>query len=787
MFSNYLKIAFRSLVKNSIYSVINLAGLAVGLACSILILLWVNHELSYDKFHTNANQIHQLWIHANYEGRVNSFLSVPFPSKDELKTRDSRIKNTVLADWGTDHLLTIDDKHVNSMGNIVSEEFLDIFHFPMVKGDPESALDDPNSIVITEATATTLFGDADPIGKVISLDNKYEVKVTGVLKNIPQNSSFQFNFLMPLKLVLQEGYIQEAVGDWGDYSWHVYVELQPEVAKEDVEKVIKNVLVEKGQKDMPREFFLHPLLRWRLHSTFENGKEAGGMFDYVQGFSIIALFIIVMACINFMNLATARSESRAREVGIRKSIGSRRKELIFQFIGESVMIAALSFVLALVLVEMSLPLYNNLVKTTLSIDYTSKEFWLYSTAIILITGIFSGSYPAFYLSSFEPAQVLKGKLQVGKNTTPRQVLVVLQFVFATGLVIGTLVVSQQIQYTKSRSLGYDQENLISVSANEDMAKNYKAIKQELLNSGVAVSVTKSNSPITEVYSNNFLDWPGLPEGSKVLFTTIATEYDYAQTMGIKILEGRDFSEDFKSDSAAVLVNKTAADMMGLKETIGTQVTYWGERKGTIIGVIDDVLMGSPNGHIMPSFVVFQPYWVNAVTIRLGKTSDTEASLKKVEDIFKKLDPAHPFEYRFVDDLYARKFSGIKMVNNIANLFAFLAIFITCLGLFGLAAFTAEQRKKEIGIRKILGASISGLVSMIAKEFTWLVIISFVIAAPLSWWGFNNYLERYAYHIDFPLWVLAFSGIVCLVFTLLIVCTQALKAARGNPVDSLRSE
>ncbi|MEO7989665.1 MAG: FtsX-like permease family protein, partial [Chryseolinea sp.] len=670
---------------------------------------------------------------------------------------------------------------------LTREEFLDIFHFSMVAGQPEIALDEPNSIVLTEATAKTLFGDADPIGQIILLDNKNEVKVTGVVKNIPDNSSIQFNFLIPLKLFQNENLVQESDGDWGDYSWQVYVELQPGIDKAEVESTIKNVLVEKGQKDMPREFFLHPMLRWRLHSSFENGKESGGMSDYVQGFSIIAIFILVMACINFMNLATARSQSRAREVGIRKSIGSRRKELIFQFIGESILIAAISFIFALVIVEISLPLYNNLVNKTLFINYTSPEFWFYSISIIIITGVFSGSYPAFYLSSFEPVKVLKGKMQVGKNATPRQALVVLQFVFATGLIIGTLIISQQIQHTKERALGYDQENLITVWNNEEIGKNYKAIKQELLTSGAVVSVTKSNSPVTEIFSNNFLDWPGKPEDQKVLFTTIATEYDYTKTLGVKVLEGRDFSEEFKADTASIIVNKAAADIMGLKETIGTQVTFWGERKATIVGIIDNVLMGSPNSQIKPAFIVFEPQWVSALTVRLEKTANTEESLKKVESVFKKLDPAHPFEYAFVDQQYAKKFSTITMINRIANLFTILAIFITSLGLFGLASFTAEQRKKEIGIRKVMGASVSSLVSLIAKEFSWLVIIAFAIAAPLSWWGFSNFLEKYAYRINFPWWVIAFSGLACLTFTLLIVSTQALKAAMSNPTESLRSE
>ncbi len=790
MLRNYFKIAIRSLLKNSVYSFINIAGLAVGLACSILLALWVADELSYDTFHSNADQIHQLHINATFDGKINSFSSVPFPSKDELKIKDSRIKSTVLVDNTSTHLLTFGDKRINQNGHIVSEEFLDIFHFPMLKGQPEIALKDPNSIVLTEATAKALFGDGDPIGQTIVVNAKYEVKVTGVLNNIPTNSSIQFNLLLPLNLFKNEEFIKEADGDWGDYSWQVFVELQPGVDKPEVETTIKNILVEQGQADMPREFFLHPMLRWRLHSSFENGKESEGMNnlnDLVHGFSIIGIFITLMACINFMNLATARSQSRAREVGIRKTIGSRRKELILQFIGESVLITAISFFFALVLVELSLPLYNNMVEKTLFINYSDFRLWLYSLGIILITGIFSGSYPAFYLSSFEPAKVLKGTLQVGKNATPRQALVVLQFVFATGLMIGTLVISQQIQHTKSRTIGYDQENLITIWNSDDIAKNYNTIKQELLNSGAVVSVTKSNSPVTEIFANNFLSWPGKPSDQNVIFSLIATEYDYTKTLGIKMLEGRDFSEDFKGDTASILVNKAAADVMGLKEIIGTQVTFWGERKATIIGVMDDVLMGSPSAKVTPSFVVFFPQWVSALTIRLERTTDTKAAIKKVEDVFRKLDPAHPFEYAFVDVQYAKKFSLITMINRIANLFTLLAIFITSLGLFGLAAFTAEQRKKEIGIRKVMGASITGLVAMIAKEFSWLVIIAFLIAAPLSWWGFSNFLESFAYRIEFPWWVIAFSGTSCLAFTLLIVSTQALKAAMRNPVDSLRSE
>lgn len=788
MLKNYLKIALRNLLKNPAYSFINIAGLSIGLACSMLILLWVSHELSFNKFHDNAAQIHQLWINATYDGKVNSLNSVPMPSKEAIQAADSRIKNTAFAGWGTIHLLSVGEKRINNTGQIVSEEFLDIFHFPMINGSSENALDEPHSIVLTESTAKALFGDAEPMGQVILVDNKNEVKVTGVLKDVPANSSLQFNFLLPLSLLQNEGWIQESMGDWNDNSWQVYVELQPGVAKEEVEATIKGLLVKNGVVDTPREFFLHPMLRWRLHSSFENGKETGGMADYVKGFTIIAIFILVIACINFMNLATARSEGRAREVGIRKSIGSRRRELIFQFIGESILIAAISFILAIAMVELSLPLYNDLVNKTLTIDYTGGAFWIFAITMILLTGILSGSYPAFYLSSFQPVKVLKGKIQVGKSAnTPRQVLVVFQFIFAIALIVGTLVISKQIQHTKDRQLGYDQENLLNVWHNEDIGKNYYAIKQELLSSGVVASVTKSNSPITDIYSNNFIDWPGKPADQKVIFWTVTTEFDYTKTMGIKLLEGRDFSQDFKSDTASVMINKAAMEIMGLRETVGTKVSFWGDRTATIIGVIDNVLMGSPHGEIKPTMIVFQPDWVSAVSIRLEKTKDVQGSIKKVELIFKKLDPSHPFSYSFVDEQFSRKFTTITMINRIANLFAFLAIVITGLGLLGLAAFTAEQRTKEIGIRKILGATIPSLVKMIAKEFTWLIIIAFFIAAPISWWGFQKFLEQYTYHIDFPIWVLALSGGLTFIFGLAIVSFQAFKAAAANPVESLRSE
>jgi ABC-type antimicrobial peptide transport system permease subunit len=529
-------------------------------------------------------------------------------------------------------------------------------------------------------------------------------------------------------------------------------------------------------------------LKWRLNSNFENGKEAGGRIDFVKMFGVIAVFILVIACINFMNLSTARSERRAREVGIRKSVGSKRIELIFQFIGESLFISTVAFVIAVLLAQLLMPYYNNLVDKKLFIDYQSSEFWLFAFGLILLTGVVSGSYPAFYLSSFQPAKVLKGKIQTGKSgSTPRKILVTLQFGFSILLIIGTIVIYQQIQHSKGRALGYDQENLITVAYTTEVGKNYRAIKLELLQTGAVNSVTKSNSPITDIWSNNFLGWPGKPESQKVIFSTIATEYDYVKTMGIKLLDGRDFSEDFKSDSMAIIVNKAAMDLMQLKNPMGERLDLWGKKR-ELIGIVDNVLMGSPFQPVKPMFIVLDPNWISSVTIRLEKTKDLAASLKKVEAVFKKYSPAYPFEYDFADVEFAKKFNDINMTSRLASLFALLAIIITGLGLFGLAAFAAEQRTKEIGIRKVMGASVSSLVGLMSKDFSRLVIIAFVVSSPIAWWLLNHFiLDKYKDRIDIAWWVFPITGLIALTFALAIVSTQALRAAHANPAVSLRND
>lgn len=787
MLKNFFKVAIRNLYKNSLYSIINIAGLAIGIMCTILIVLWVTDETSFDKFLPKSDLLYQVYVNAEFDGKINTWRSVPLPTYEEMKIASSNITNSVVTGWGAERLLENKEIKMMKEGYYVSEEFLDMFQYPLLYGNAEDVLDEPSSIIITESTAKALFGDEDPMNKVIRVSDEYELTVTGILKDIPKNSSFQFDYLMPWKYREQVNpWVVENKDNWGNYSFQIFVELNNVTNEADVQNEIRDILTEKGEIDVPRELFIHPMLKWRLHSNFENGKSAGGMNDYVNLFTIIAIFILVIACINFMNLATARSERRAKEVGIRKSIGSNRIELIAQFLGESLFIATIAFTLAVLMTLAVLPAYNNLVDKQLFLDFSSSSFWIFTIAIISITGLVSGSYPAFYLSSFKPIATLKGKINVGKGgSTPRKVLVTLQFGFSILLMIGSVVIYEQIELVKNRLLGYDQENLITVEMSQALRDNFNVLKTELLQSGDVVAVTRSNSAITQINSNNFLGWPGKPEEQKVIFTTITTTYDYAKTMGIEVLMGRDFSEDFTSDSTAIVINKAALDLMNLDEPLGTELDLWDNTR-TLIGVVDNVLMGSPYEEVKPMFLILED-WGGVMTVRLSNKDDIQATIATVKTIFDKYNPAYPFDYSFVDVDFQEKFTTISLTQQLATMFSILAIFITGLGLFGLASFTAQQRTKEIGIRKVLGASVSSLVSLMSKEFSRLVLISFVLSFPVAWWMLNQYLERYPIRVGLNWWIFVLIGVITLGFALIIVANQAFRAARTNPVKSLRNE
>lgn len=595
MLRNHFKIAIRNLIKNPAYSFINIAGLSVGLASSLLIMLWVADEYSYDTFHKNYESIFKLYQSQQWAQGIGTVNAMPYPMKDALLDKSSQIKHVVMTNWGEGNLLQVNDKRFNKMGISATEDFFKVFSFDMVKGNPATALSEPNAIVITESTARALFGDEDPVNKLIKIDNDREQKVTGVIKDIPKNSFLSnYDYVLPFSYYeATQNWVRNSKNNWNNNSFQMYVQLQPGATEAEVNHAIKDLIKENNDKAPTAVLFLHPLSKWRLYSDFENGKNTGGLIEYVKLFTAIAVFVLIIACINFMNLATARSEGRAKEVGIRKSIGSRRKELIAQFIGESVLVTLVAFLLAIGIMETALPGYNMLVNKNISVDYSNPLVWGIALAMIVVLGVFSGSYPAFYLSSFQPVKVLKGKVNTGKGaSTPRKVLVTLQFGFSIFLIIGTLIIYQQIQHVKKRDVGYNRENLLQIWTNSEAEQNFQTLREALIQSGAVTSVCKSNSPITAIFSNNEVKWPGMQTDQRVGFNTIATEYDYAQTMGITMLEGRDFSRDFPSDSSAVVINRAAADFMGLKNPIGEKLIF-NDQELHIIGVMPNIVMANP--------------------------------------------------------------------------------------------------------------------------------------------------------------------------------------------------
>ncbi|MBA4144488.1 MAG: ABC transporter permease [Cytophaga sp.] len=790
MFKNYFKIAFRTLQRNLAYSLINVIGLSIGIASSILILLWVYDEISYDTHFTNYNLIHQVKLNTTTETEIITRAQVPMPLKDVLESQDSRVDKSCIT-IRQNALLTVGDKKMNKVGLDAGESFLEMFDFKMIEGNPATALKELRSIVLTQSTATALFGKEDPMGKMVQvkIENTEELKVTGVIADPPVNSTFRPDFILPFAYFEATSvWVHYARSNWNNNAFEIYVQLQPGANKEDVDLSIRDLIKKNSKDKSEKALFLHPMSHWKLYDKFENGKEVGRTLEYLRMFSCIAIFILVIACINFMNLSTARSEHRAREVGIRKSVGSNRKQLLVQFLGESILIAGMAFILSIVLVELLLPFYTTWVRKELTINYASPAFWLFGISLTLITGLLAGSYPAFYLSSFKPIAVLKGKMAAGKRgNMPRQVTVTLQFGFSILLIIGTIVVYQQINYLRHREIGYDRENLMMVWSSSDIEKNFKPLKEELLRSGAAVSVCKSSTPITAINSSSPLQgWPGMLPDQKVEVNNIATEYDYTKTMGVRLIEGRDFSEEFKSDTAAILLNQAAVNTLHLKDPIGSKIEMWGQ-SWNVIGVMEDVIMFSVAHHVEPLVMTMDPTWSNAINIRLPKTGDVNASIKRVEGIFKKYNPDYPFDYDFADTEFEFKFWRLNMIGSMAGAFTLLAIFITALGLLGMAAFTAEQRTKEIGIRQVMGASLSSIVVLLTKDFSRLVIIAFMISAPLAWWAVDAFLKSYEIRIPVPLWVFPVAGGTALLLTIIIVSTQALRAATNNLVKSLRSE
>jgi putative ABC transport system permease protein len=794
MLKNYFKVAWRNLLKNKTYSIINIAGLATGMAVAMIIGLWMYDEISANKNFKNHDSVYQVMMHQTFDGFRGTQTALPFPIGEELKARYPDLKGVAMCDWGQPHSLIVGEKKISKTGHFIGEEAVSMFPLKILAGD-KNPLHDPYSIVLTPDLAKILFGNEDPIGKTVKMDNTTDLKVTAITEKLPKNSSLQFDYLIPFKLqeTIYSWVKQYHKTNWGNNSWQCFIQLNDHSTEAGADAKIKNIVLSHFSDDntlhhVIPEVFLHPMSKWRLWSDFDNGKNTGGFIKYVKMFGILGFIVLLIACINFMNLSTARSEKRAKEVGVRKAVGSERKQLISQFLNESLLISAISFVLAIGLVFLALPYFNKITDKDMSLQVTSPLFWLVMVAFTVITGLLAGSYPAFYLSSFNPVQVLKGNFKAGKRSSlPRKILVVLQFAASVILMIGTLIVNKQIQFGKNQPVGFNNKGLITVNWSGEIEKNYNVLRDELLSSGAAASITQSNSPPSEIYSNNNgWEWPGsTPVEKTIVFSTIATSYDYTKTLGIKLVSGRDFSRDY-ADSSSVILNQAAVKKMRLKDPVGT-VLKWNDKPTTVIGVIPDVQMESPYRPISPLTIIFNKSWVGYLNIRMNPNMSASKSIALMKPIFDKYNPAYPFEYQFSDEQYAKKFNYEELVGNLAMIVAVLAIFISCLGLFGLSSFTAEQRIKEIGVRKVLGASVFNLWKLLSKDFVYLVLISCVIAIPVAWYYMHEWLSDYKIKTTIGLWIFVLVVLLSMAITLITVSFQAIAAAMSNPVKSLRTE
>ncbi len=786
MLKNYIKIAFRNLFRNKGFSLINIGGLAIGMSSAILILLWVQNEISYDRFHEKNNRLYEVWGNSIYDGALQTGLATPQLMGPALKNDYPEIESAARINWNSSFLFGYGDKHIKATGTWADPSFLTMFSFPLLKGNASTALNDPYSLVITEKMSRKLFGDEDPMGKVVRFDNSENFKVTGLLKDLPNNTQFDFEFLNSSAFLESKKYLDS---DWTDVSIRTFVLLKPNTRLADVNSKIKNIVIKYSGGRSKDESFLYPVSQLRLYSKFVDGKPIGGRIETVRLFTLIAVFILFIACINFMNLSTARSEKRAKEVGIRKVAGALKKSLVAQFLIESIIISAIAGILALIIVQLSLPGFNQLTEKQLYIDYTSFYFWMISIGFVLFTGMLAGSYPAFFLSNFRPVAVLKGTFKkVNALVTPRKILVVSQFTFAIILVISTIIIVQQIKYAQERNAGYDKNNLVYVFLEGDIPKNYQLIKNELMNSGTAIAVSQTMAPLTQSWSSGMsLNWQGKDPNTRPTFDRSTTDGGIVKTAGLELLQGRDIDiNKYPTDSTACIINESAAKLMNFKNPIG-QLVFDDPINWHIVGVIKDFILQSPYDKTRPIIFKGPKYGSNVMNIKFNNKNTTSQNLASTEKILKKYNPAYPFEYHFIDEEYAKKFSDQQLIGTLAGLFAGLTIFISCLGLFGLATYMAESRVKEVGVRKILGASVSNIAALLSKDFVTLVIISIFIASPIAWYFMKQWLMSFDYRIQINWYVFVLAGLTAIIIALITVSFQAIKAAIANPVTSLRSE
>lgn len=807
MWKSYFKIGWRRILRTKGYSALNIGGLAVGMAIAIFIGLWIHDELSYNKYHKNYEAIGQVWSGATDQqtSEITGGYSIQMPLGKVLKEGYPHIFNKVLLAWGPgDHVLTTGIEKFRMQGMFIENDVLDMLSLRMLKGSYGS-MDNLNTIVISQSTAKRLFGETDVLGKRLNMDNRLDVEVTGVYADIPRNNKFgEVQFFSPWDLwVAENDWVKRRTNDWDNRPFNLYVQLQPGVKAETANAVIKDVY----KKNMPGDYYktiekqkpfvqVIPMSSWHLYSEFKNGRPAEGRIMFVWLFGIIGLFVLILACINFINLSTARSEKRAREVGVRKAVGSGKGQLVTQFLSESFLIVLLSMVLSIALVILLRNWFNILSDKEITLPFTNPYFWLMMFGFILITGFVAGIYPAFYLSSFQAVRVLKGAIRSGRNATlPRRVLVVLQFTVSVVLIIGTAIIYQQIQYARTRPIGYERNNLLTFSTNDRAYRGkFELLRTELSKTGVVSQTAGSSSPVTIIWNTtDGYNWPGRDPNLNAEFAICNVTPDFGRTVNWQIVSGRDFSTELATDSTqAVVINEAAAKYMNLKDPVGKvleDLDAYGKfkRSWVIIGVVKDMVMESPYSPARQTLFYYNDQALGQFHVKINPVVSAAAALDKIKKVFASVVPDAIFDYKFVDEEYARKFSQEQKIGRLSAVFAVLAIFISCLGLFGLASYTAEQRIKEIGIRKVMGATVIDLWQMLSGSFVVLVLISCIVAIPVAWFLMNSWLQKFEYRTGISIWIFVLTSLAALIITLLTVSYQAITAAMANPVKSLRSE
>jgi predicted permease len=791
----YFKIIWRNLLKSKSFSLITIGGLAIGMAVAMLIGLWIWDEWSFNKSFQHSERIVQIYQNRNFDGKIGTFNIVPHPMAKELRNLYPDFEATAMADRH-DHVVAAGDKILTVSGLFAEPTFARIFSIPMKSGSAEG-LNDANSMLVSSSLAQSLFGEnADVLGKTVKLDNKISLTVSGVFHDFPGNTDFaDIKMLAPWAVYIAiDETARRTQNHWGSNDWLCYALLSEGRKAGEVETKIKSLLANKvddDEKATQPELLIHPLDKWHLYGEFIDGKNAGGKIQLVRLFGLIGLFVVLLACINFMNLTTAKSESRMKEIGVRKVVGSVRTQLVVQFLCESMIVVALATVLSVCLAVLVLPAFNTMTQKQMSIPWGNGYFWVFSLLFVGITGILAGSYPSIYLSSFKPIRMLKGRLQTGRRAAmPRKILVVAQFSISVALITGTIVIFQQIQHVKSRPIGYDKNGLIylplSTPALQDL--DYEVLRRALLLTGVVENASESSNAVTTGGSLNIgYTWDGDASRTNVIFNEMRGTFHNSATLGFQILEGRDFSAAFASDSTAVLVNEATASLMGGKDVIGKSIQNINTGVFHVIGIVRNVIDESPYTEAMPALYFLSDKNLDILNIKIKPTVGAATALSAIENVLKKLDPAAPFDYKFADQELAKKYMSEELIGKLAFLFAVFAIFISCLGLFGLAALDTVSRTKEIGVRKVLGASVAGISGLLAKDFLKPVLVAIVIASPVAWYFMQRWLADFAYRIEMEWWMFAAAGAVAVAVAVLTVGFQSVKAALVNPVKSLRSE